>query len=132
MEADRSRTLRGRSLLAVAMAGLLVALASGAAHPVQAQELSEALAQRLTEAQQRNYVFYLRARKSFDFELQAYWIAVDQKRDVRKKKRAAGQPFTADDYIAEQPPKYQGPPLDPEIAKIVAAVGKATGAVLRG
>lgn len=122
MEADRSRTLRGRSLLAVAMTGLLVALASGAAHPVQAQELSEALAQRLTEAQQRNYVFYLRARKSFDFELQAYWIAVDQKRDVRKKKRAAGQPFTADDYIAEQPPKYQGPPLDPEIAKIVAAV----------
>lgn len=90
--------------------------------PASAQQIGEDLAQRLTEAQQRAYVFYLRARKSFEFELQAYWIAVDQKREGRKRKRASGQPFTADDYIPEQPPKYQGPALDPEIAKIVTTV----------
>ncbi len=88
----------------------------------EAQQIGEELAARLTDAQQRAYVFYLRSRKSFDFELQAYWIAVDQKRDERRKKRSAGQPFSRDDYIDEHPPKYQGPQLDPEIARIVASV----------
>lgn len=120
MERPTVSPVRRRSALAAMAVGLLALVTS--THRTHAQELSEALVQRLSEAQQRAYVFYLRARKSFDFELQAYWIAVDQKREVRKKKRAAGQPFVADDYIGEQPPKYQGPALDPEIAKIVAAV----------
>jgi hypothetical protein len=88
--------------------------------PAAAQQIGEALAARLTEAQQRTYVYYLRARRNFDLELQAYWIAVEQKREERKRKRATGQPFKADDYIAEQPPKYAGPPLAPDIAKIIA------------
>ena len=90
------------------------------AEPAAAEPIGEELARRLTEPQQRAYVFYLHARKSFAFEQQAYWIAIDQKRDGRKRKRAAGQPFATDDYIAEQPPKYAGPALAPEIAKIVA------------
>lgn len=115
----------GRSLHRLAAHGLL--LAALVAPPLcalpriaDAQHIGEALARRLTPRQQYDYVFYLRARKSFDFELQAYWIAVDAKRDERKRKRQAGTPFTTADYIAEQPPKYQGPSLAPDIARIIA------------
>lgn len=52
-------------------------------------------------------------------ELQAYWIAVDAKRDLRRRKRTQGLAFVVDDYIGEQPPKYGGPQLDPEIGRIV-------------
>lgn len=90
--------------------------------PAPAQEIGAELAARLTEAQQRAYVFYLRARSSFDVELQAYWIAVDQKRDVRKRKRMQGASFIAGDYIAEQPPKYEGPSLPSDLAKVIAEV----------
>ncbi len=105
----------------------LVAALSGvylAALPqvVPAQQIGADLAAKLTESQQRAYVFYLRARSSFDMELQAYWIAVDEKRDGRKRKRAQGMPFTAADYIEDQPPKYAGPTLAPDIAKIVTDV----------
>ncbi len=116
-----SKVLRGWIACAGVVAMLLPALVL-VAPPAASQEISEPLAARLSEPQQRSYVLYLRARKSFEFEQQAYWIAVEQKRDGRKRKRAASQPFTADDYIAEQPPKYAGPALDPEIARIVTAV----------
>lgn len=118
---DRHPPAMSRRRLSAALVALPFAM-SVLRVPATAQQIGEELAGRLTEAQQRAYVFYLRSRKSFDFELQAYWIAVDQKRDERRKKRAAGQAFTRADYIDEHPPKYQGPQLDPEIARIVAAL----------
>ena len=118
---DRRPAVMSRRRLSAAMLALPFGVSALRA-PVVAQQIGEELAARLTDAQQRAYVFYLRARKSFDFELQAYWIAVDQKRDDRRKKRAAGQPFSRADYIDEHPPKYQGPQLDPEIARVVASL----------
>ena len=103
------------------LAGVLACMSMS----IEAQGIGPELAARLTESQQRAYVFYLRARGSFDLELQAYWIAVDAKRDERKKKRTAGQPFAAGDYIPDQPPKYAGPALAPDIAKIVTEVKPA-------
>lgn len=88
--------------------------------PAHAQRIAPEILARLSEPQQRDYVLYLRARAAFDVELQAYWIAVDDKRDVRKRRRIAGQAYSPADYIADQPPKYQGPSLSPEIARIVA------------
>lgn len=107
----------------VAATGLLL-LKVGAMLPevAHAQQIGEALAAKLTENQQRTYVLHLRARAAFDAELQAYWIAVDQKRDGRKRKRAQGAPFTPDDYIADQPPKYLGAPLPADITTIVTEV----------
>ncbi len=120
------RRSRLRSALALASAiGIAVAVACGLgllAAPLQAQQIGPELAGRLSEPQQRVYVLYLRARKSFDVELQAYWIAADEKRETRRRKRAAAQAITADDYIVEQPPKYGGPQLAPEIGKIIAAI----------
>ncbi len=118
---DRQPAVMSRRRLSAAILALPFGV-SAVRTPAMAQQIGEELAARLTDAQQRAYVFYLRARKSFDFELQAYWIAVDQKRDERRKKRSAGQPFNRADYIDEHPPKYQGPQLDPEIGRIVASL----------
>ena len=54
--------------------------------------------------------------------LRAYWRKVEGKRGARRARRALGQAFTADDYITAFPPKYQGPELSADIAKIVAQV----------
>lgn len=109
----RQRRLAGYAFL---MASLLLL---GLTRTTAAQQIGAELAARLSESQQRAYVFYLRSRGSFEMEQQAYWIAVDEKRDVRRRKRAQGSPFSAADYIGEQPPKYEGPALAPDIAKIV-------------
>jgi hypothetical protein len=117
---------------ALALAGL-VALASvvpaaGAqtepARPPDTERLPIApdLAQRLTPAQQQAYLAYRDARAVFDRQLRAYWRKVEAKRDARRARRLLGQAFTADDYVAAFPPKYQGPELAPDIAKIVAEV----------
>jgi hypothetical protein len=80
------------------------------------------LAARLTPEQQQAYLPYREARTAFDGEQRAYWRKVDAKRDARKARRLLGQAFTAEDYVASYPPKYRGPELPADIAKIVAEV----------
>src|SRR6185295_17938671 len=58
----------------------------------------------------------------FEREHRAYWSSVEAKRDVRKAKRIMRQAFEADDYVQVQPPKYQGPDLPPDIARIVTEI----------
>ena len=87
-----------------------------------AEEIPADLAARLTPAQRRTYEAYRKIRSAFEKRLQAYWRAVDAKRDARKARRLLGQTYTADDYITEHPPKYKGPELPPDIAKIVAEI----------
>ncbi|KAB2911409.1 MAG: hypothetical protein F9K29_22560 [Hyphomicrobiaceae bacterium] len=87
-----------------------------------AEEIPAELAARLTPAQRRTYEAYRKVRSAFEKRLQAYWRAVDAKRDARRARRLLGQAYTVDDYIAEHPPKYQGPELPPDIAKIVAEI----------
>ena len=88
----------------------------------RAEEITPELAERLNADQLRIYEAYRKARTTFDRQLQAYWRAVDSKREARKARRLLGQAYTADDYITEQPPKYRGPELPPEIARIVTEV----------
>jgi len=88
----------------------------------RAEEITPELAERLNPDQLRIYETYRKARTTFDRQLQAYWRAVDSKREARKARRLLGQAYTADDYITEQPPKYRGPELPPEIARIVTEV----------
>ncbi len=113
----RRVSIRGGVLLAV-----IALCAPLASTPSRAQQIGEALAAKLTLDQQRAYVLYLRARAAFDRELQAYWDDVEAKREQRRGKRASRQPFVAGDYVATQPPKYQGPSLPPDVAKIVTQV----------
>jgi len=103
--------------------GFCLALAlSTIAHVAAAQEIGADLAARLTPDQQRAYIAYRTARSKFDREHHVYWNKVDAKRDLRKAKRILRQPFDADDYVRVHPPKYQGPELPPDVARIAAAI----------
>ena len=88
----------------------------------KAEAIGAELAARLTPAQQEVYLAYRTARGSYDREHRTYWKKVEAKRDARRARRQLGQAFTAEDYIAAYPPKYQGPELPADIAKIVAEV----------
>lgn len=91
--------------------------------PVTAQApVPPELAARLSEPQIQRYRAYRDARRALDRALDVYWADVDEKRDGRRRKRAAGQPFTSADYAAEQPPEYKGPPLPKDIERIIVQV----------
>ena len=68
--------------------------------PSTAQQISDALAARLTPDQHRAYTLYLKVRSAYDREVQAYWAAIEDKRDGRRRKRAQGQAFARADYVA--------------------------------
>ncbi|MEZ5857236.1 MAG: hypothetical protein R3D67_21810 [Hyphomicrobiaceae bacterium] len=111
-----------RKTISAALAAIVAAMTL--AHytsPARAQRIGDKVAALLNPAQERTYVLYLRARAQHDRELDAYWSAVDERRQQRSKKRAAGQPYTPDDFVQVQPPIYRGPALPPSIEKIIAA-----------
>jgi hypothetical protein len=87
-----------------------------------AEEISPELAAKLTPAQRTTYLAYRKARNQFERQHQAYWSKVEAKRDARKAKHLLGLDYTAEDYIAQYPPKYAGPELPADIAKVVTVV----------
>jgi hypothetical protein len=107
-------------------AAFVLAIAAAALAPAPpgawAQAAAKDLADKLTPAQLSAYEAYRTARDRFERQLKAYWHRVEAKRDARKAKRLLGQDYDADDYIAAQPPKYAGPELPADIAKIVVEV----------
>jgi hypothetical protein len=58
---------------------------------------------------------YLRARRAYEDEAEAYGQQVVDKRRARFAKRRAREPIGADDYVLAQPPIYTGPPQPPGI-----------------
>jgi hypothetical protein len=101
----------------------LVALAVVVAPAVAASQTTPPeLAAKLTPAQRQIYEDYRRARDAFEAKLRTYWARVDAKRDARRAKHMLAQPLSSEDYVAEQPPKYAGPELPAEIAKLVVEV----------
>jgi len=105
--------------LCFAACGLAFPLLAGDA---LAQRISPELESRLTESQLRQYRAYLEARAAFDRQLDAYWDDVDDKREARRRKRSGQNSFTRSDYVLTQPPKYAGPPIPPDVARIIASV----------
>src|SRR5262245_56086442 len=97
----------------VAVAALLMPAAAAT------QSSANELAAKLTPAQRQIYDDYRQARDQFEAKLRLYWARVDAKRDARRAKHMLAQALSADDYVPEQPPKYTGPELPGEIAKIV-------------
>jgi hypothetical protein len=91
----------------------------------KAQRIGEELASRLTEAQTHAYALHLRARARHEREVEAYWAEIGRLKDRRRHKRAARQHFTAGDFVRTQPPKFDGPPMPSDVAKIIAALRPA-------
>jgi hypothetical protein len=108
-----------RCRLIASLATLAIILVPAqAASQVGAQEL----AAKLTPAQRQIYEDYRRGRDAFEAKLRIYWARVEAKRDARRAKHMLAQPLSAEDYVAEQPPKYAGPELPAEIAKLLVEV----------
>jgi hypothetical protein len=118
-----SRSRKSRLCCAFGL-GLSLAL-SAAAQSATAQEIDADLAARLTPDQQRAYVAYRAARAKFAREHRIYWNRVEAKRGVRKAKRIMRQSFEAQDYVQSHPPKYDGPALPADVARIVASLRPA-------
>jgi hypothetical protein len=100
-------------------AGLLAVIG---ATDAPAQRISSELEARLSESQLRQYRAHLQAKSTFDGQLDEYWDDVEEKRQARRSKRANGQSFSRRDYVLEQPPKYNGPPIPPDVARIIASL----------
>jgi hypothetical protein len=125
-------TRRAPRLTGLCALAAFVAMASMDAGAAAAQEkaptagvaskLAAPLAERLTPAQQKAYLAYQEARSAYERALRAYWRKVESQRGARRAKRRLNQAFTADDYVTAFPPKYQGPELPADIARIVASV----------
>ncbi len=74
----------------------------------------------LNGEQRKVYDAWRAARAAYDKQADAYWSLIERRKDQRRDKRRAGQSFVAGDYVAEQPPKYAGPELPADIARIMA------------
>jgi len=85
-----------------------------------ADEISAELWAKLAPSQQAAYLAYRKAHDQYERQHRAYWRRIEVKRDARKAKRMLGQDYTADDYIAQYPPKYTGPELPADVARILA------------
>jgi hypothetical protein len=107
-----------RGALALVAASTVALLATGA----WSQELAKELAAKLTLEQRKVYLDYSKAKDQHDKRHKAYWLRVEAKRDARRAKRLLGQQYEAEDYIAQQPPKYGGPELPADIARIVTEI----------
>jgi len=103
----------------LAVVAAVLALPLGTA---RAQGTPQELVDRLTPGQRQIYETYRKARDQFERQHRAYWHRIEAKRDARRAKRLLGQAPGPEDYIAQQPPKYTGPELPPEIARIVTEV----------
>ena len=114
--------LGGAAVMLAASMAVCGLSTSGAWAQGASRGVSRDLADKLTPAQLAAYEAYRTARDQFERQHRYYWRRVEAKRDARKAKRMLGQEYEAQDYIAQPPPKYAGPELTPDIAKIVAQV----------
>jgi hypothetical protein len=107
-----------------------VALASLAA-PWPRQAIGEEIGAEqpdLTAAQREALIAYRAARAHFERQHRAYWNRVAAKRDARRAKRIMGLAYTADDFVADFPPRYTGPELPADVARLLAPVAPVAAA----
>lgn len=105
-------------MTAVFRMALLVVAVAGAALSNAASALSTAdFLASLTDSEANAFQEWKTERRTYDGQLDNYWEKVDDKRQARKKKRAAKVPFEASDYVMSFPPAYSGAKLSAALAK---------------
>jgi hypothetical protein len=102
-----------------------VVLAIGAGLPsASAQSGDPKVLERLNDEQRGVYADWRAARAGFERVHDAYWAAISARRAERRRKIGAGAQVTPADFVMQLPPKYAGPSLRADIAKIQADVAK--------
>jgi hypothetical protein len=103
--------MQGLSVLMLALA--LVCLMA----PPRAQAVSTIdFLTSLSDSEMQAFQVWKTARQNYEDKLEAYWDDVEEKRSIRRRKRAKSIPFSASDYVMSFPPKYKGPSLSGELA----------------
>jgi hypothetical protein len=95
--------------------------------PAAAEEIAAESAS-LTPPQRAALIAYRAAHAQFERQHRAYWNRIAAKRDARRAKRILGLAYTEDDYIADYPPRYTGPELPADVARILAPVAPTPAA----
>jgi hypothetical protein len=108
-----------RLLAGIALVGPAVLLP----RPTIAEEIAGEAS--LTASQRAALTAYRAARAQFERQHRGYWNRIAAKRDARRAKRMLGLEYTTDDYVADYPPRYSGPELRADVAKILALVAPA-------
>lgn len=105
-----------RRLLPIAVSLIALSSTFGAA----AFANDERLLARLNDEQRQVYTQWRQSRSEYDRRHEAYWASVSARRAERRRKIGAGVRVTEADFVMQQPPKYAGPPLRADIAKLMA------------
>jgi hypothetical protein len=109
----RTTTLRHALSLCLALLALACVATLHRAHALSTADFLGSL----SESEADDFQAWKTARARFESQVDAYWDAVDRKRQERKKKRNAKIQFDTDDYVMSFPPAYDGPNLSGELAR---------------
>jgi hypothetical protein len=114
--------LRISAFALTALAGVMVGACSGTGPSIddKAGSSADAGVGALNAEQRRTYDTWKAARTNFDKQADAYWADIERKKEQRRDKRRAGQSFSAADFVMAHPPRYTGPELPADIARIIA------------
>ena len=82
---------------------------------------TEFAAQLSNDEERTLFTSYIAAQSRHANALDTYWHNITEKRAFRRKKKAADQPLTVQDYVQSFPPDYAGPKLTADLAKRWAA-----------
>ena len=104
----------------ILVAVCLCLAAFGSAAVARAQGADAELLARLSDEQRRIYDDWRQTRSAHDRVHDQYWADVNARKAERRRKRAAGLAITPADFVLPHPPKYTGPALRPDIAKLMA------------
>ena len=120
----------GMRLLAVVTAAIILSAAMmPLTDPARASPEREFSAN-LSSTERRTFETYISARRFYNLTLDEFWGEVEEKRALRRKKRAAEQTITARDYVKGFPPEYSGPQLPADLARRWAKFKDASAAKL--
>lgn len=106
---------RARLTFAAILTALLMALVVPA--PASADKMADDFMATLDARSRGVFESWLSAVAFHEFELDAYWKEVNDKRSVRRARKSKGEELTVDDYVSRFPPEFKGTTLPPELQK---------------
>ncbi len=106
----------GRKLGVLQLALVVFALAGVALTSVASAMSTADFLASLSGSEANAFQDWKAARRTYEGQLDSYWEKVDEKRQARKKKRAAKVRFETGDFVMSFPPTYTGPKLSTGLA----------------
>lgn len=103
---------RQRFLVAAAGLAALILPVTGA----EASPKASAFAATLSSNERQAFENYIAAQTLYNFKLDKYWRRVEDRRALRRRKKAKKMELTKSDYVTSYPPSYSGPKLSKSLS----------------